>query len=770
MDSDSVSSGSSRHYSEDSDASETSVGGGPRKRRRLSVDLSLNSTRLAAPSRVQNQPHRPASKTILEVNDLQKNTFAQIGVHRWLTSALAALAIKRPTSIQAACIPEILQGRDCIGGSRTGSGKTMAFAVPILQQWAVDPVGIYAVVLTPTRELALQIFEQFKAIGSSQSLKPILVTGGEDQRAQAISLAQRPHVVIATPGRLADHIRTSGKDTVGGLRKAHFVVLDEADRLLATGPGSMLPDVETCLSALPPSSERQTCLFTATVTPEVRALKEMPRPKNRPPVFVCEVDTDVLAIPPSLHQSYLQTPVMQRESYLHVLLLTPANLQKSVIIFCNRTDTATLLEHMLRMLDHRVTALHSKLAQPQRIANLGRFRARATRILVATDVAARGLDIPEVALVVNYDVPRDPDDYIHRVGRTARAGRRGHSVTMVGQRDVDLVLAIEKRVGKKMEGFSEEGVNVETRVVRDALKVVGEKKREAMLQIEEGREVTGKRKKGYEETVEDYFSASLGTIFPDETRNMHGDQDAMVVYKSPSLGELKLSLAEPSGQELRQLFAHYLWNAGVWVAAKIEDASLGTDEEADRGLWNVRDESVLELGAGLGLAGIVSCLVGASKTIVSDYPAVELVQNLEQNVKRNIKPERREYISVAGHEWGTFPAKSESKILKESFTKIFSADCLWMPWQHQNLAKSMAYYLAREPQARVFVVAGFHTGRAKMVPFFEVVEEEGLEVEEIYEEDVHGTKREWAKVRDGGREDITGRKRWLAIAVLKRKT
>ncbi|KAK5148992.1 putative RNA helicase [Oleoguttula sp. CCFEE 6159] len=406
------------------------------------------------------------------------------------------MAIKRPTGIQKGCIPEILEGRDCIGGSRTGSGKTVAFAVPILQKWSEDPVGIFAVVLTPTRELALQILEQFKAISSPQALKAILVTGGADMRAQALALSQRPHVVIATPGRLADHISTSGEDTICGLRRTRFVVLDEADRLLAAGHGSMLPDVETCLSVLPASTERQTCLFTATVTPEVRALKELPRPAGRPPVFVCEVDTDTLAIPPTLHQKYLQLNVMQRESFLHVLLLTPANIEKSVIIFCNRTTTATLLEYMLRLLEHRVTALHSGLPQPQRISNLARFRAKAARILVATDVAARGLDIPEVALVINYDVPRDPDDYIHRVGRTARAGRKGDSVTFVGQRDPTLILAIENRVGKKMVAYEEEGVNLETRVVKEGLKIVGEKKREALLAIEEGREVGGKRKTG----------------------------------------------------------------------------------------------------------------------------------------------------------------------------------------------------------------------------------------------------------------------------------
>ncbi len=195
----------------------------------------------------------------------------------------------------------------------------------------------------------------------------------------------------------------------------------------------MLPDVEECLSALSPAAQRQTLLFTATITPEVRALKNMPTKPDKEPVFVCEVDTQVLAIPETLSQMHIQVPVTHREHYLHIFLLTDANVDKSIIIFCNRASTADYLHHLLRLLNHRVTSLHSKLPQRQRIDNLGRFRAAAARILVATDVAARGLDIPEVRLVINYDIPRDPDDYIHRVGRTARAGRKGDAVTFVGR-------------------------------------------------------------------------------------------------------------------------------------------------------------------------------------------------------------------------------------------------------------------------------------------------------------------------------------------------
>ncbi len=438
-----------------------------------------------------------APPSILASTPTTPTTFSALGVDPWLTNALGHLSITNPTRIQSSCIPEILFGRDCIGGSRTGSGKTVAFAIPILQKWSQDPSAVFAVILTPTRELALQIHEQIVALGSRRGLRCTLIVGGADARQQAIELERRPHIVVATPGRLADHVINSGEETVRGLRRAKFVVLDEADRLLASSEkGSMLPDLETCLSILPSPTERQTCLFTATVTPEVRALQNLPRSKMQQPVFISEVDTETLAVPKTLTQTYQLVNVVHKEKYLHILLLTPANVDKNTIIFCNRTSTATLLEYLLRLLDHRVTSLHSALSHTDRTNNLARFRAGAARILIATDVASRGLDIPSVGLVINYDLPRDPDTYIHRVGRTARAGRRGTSICLVGQRDVELVKAIEARVGGEMGIYVEEGVSVEGRVVREALGVVGEKKREAVLNIEEGRDVRGKRVKG----------------------------------------------------------------------------------------------------------------------------------------------------------------------------------------------------------------------------------------------------------------------------------
>jgi ATP-dependent RNA helicase DDX49/DBP8 len=424
-----------------------------------------------------------------------KTTFSELTVKPWLVRSLANMAITRPTDIQTGCIPEILKGRDCFGHSRTGSGKTVAFAVPILQKWSEDPCGIFALVLTPTRELALQIYEQFMAISSAHSLKALLVTGGADMTTQANKLGARPHVVIATPGRLADHIRSSGEDTICGLRRVKFLVLDEADRLLdETGPGSMFPDVEECISVLPPPTKRQSLVFTATVTSDIRALRNMPTKPGKQPVFVCEVDIETQAIPRSLHQTHIQIQVTHKDHYLHEFLLTKGNVDRSIIIFCNRKRTADYLHHLLWLLGHRVTSLHGELPQRQRTDNLARFRAKAARILVATDVASRGLDLPEVSVVVNYDVPSEPSDYIHRVGRTARAGRKGEAVSFVGQRDVDLILAIEQRVGRELVPWEEEGVNLETRIVK-SMKHVSELKLEARMEIEERREVGGARKK-----------------------------------------------------------------------------------------------------------------------------------------------------------------------------------------------------------------------------------------------------------------------------------
>ncbi|KAF2502589.1 hypothetical protein BU16DRAFT_587888 [Lophium mytilinum] len=280
---------------------------------------------------------------------------------------------------------------------------------------------------------------------------------------------------------------------------------------------------------------------------------------------------------------------------------------------------------------------------------------------------------------------------------------------------------------------------------------------------------------------EDFLSSALGTLFPDDCQNMHGDDpDTVILYKNKRFGELELTVAEPSGEEERRKFAHYLWNAGVLMGELVAGRK-GENEGDGRGigrwwvsneeerLWGVKGETVLELGAGVGLGGIISALAGAEEVVVSDYPAPELLANITKNVESNVPCNLRSHLSVRGHEWGDLDSPFSTE-KAGCFTRILAADCLWMPWEHQSLARSMLHFLSPSPDARVFVIAGFHTGRAKLAPFFEeVVGEEGLEIEEIYEMDANGVRREWRPERDGGLENMGERKKWLVVCRLRRR-
>ncbi|KAF9411200.1 hypothetical protein BGZ94_001412 [Podila epigama] len=377
-------------------------------------------------------------------------SFGQLGLASWLVNALKAMSITSPSEIQTKCIPHILAGKDVIGGAKTGSGKTAAFALPILQKLSEDPYGVFAVILTPTRELAFQIAEQFNVLGKSINLKDVVIVGGLDMMPQAIALSKRPHIIIATPGRLRDHIKSSGESTLH-LSKVKFLVLDEADRLLSE---TFADDLGGILSVLP--EKRQTLLFTATMTDAILELAgpkdAKPAPGAKPAPFVYQCKTAVSTVS-TLLQSYIFLPSYIRETYLTYLLRSEDFANKSTIIFTGRCRTAETLRVMLRELGIACTALHSEMSQQERLNSLAKFRGGIINVLIATDVGSRGLDIPSVLFVLNYDVPRDPTDYIHRVGRTARAGRGGRAITMVSERDIELVHDIESRINKKMEEY-----------------------------------------------------------------------------------------------------------------------------------------------------------------------------------------------------------------------------------------------------------------------------------------------------------------------------
>ncbi|KAJ3018648.1 hypothetical protein HKX48_002754 [Thoreauomyces humboldtii] len=366
-----------------------------------------------------------------------KRTFRDLGLDSWLEDALRSLSIKEPSEIQQACIPEVLAGKDVIGSANTGSGKTAAFALPILQKLAEDPFGVFALVITPTRELAFQIAEQFRVLGAGVNLKQTVVVGGLDMMTQALELSRRPHVIVATPGRLVDHINSS-TDAVN-LKRLKFLVLDEADRLL---DDTFADDLAVILDRLP--KKRQTLLFSATLTEEIKSLNFSST--SKPFTYQCNARFDTVE---KLEQSYVFISSTVRDAYLTQLIQSNFE-DKTIIIFTQTCRTAERLRIMLRELNLRSTALHAQMSQADRLGSLAKFKGGIVPILIATDVGSRGLDIPAVQVVINYELPADATDYIHRVGRTARAGRGGLSLSLVTQHDINVLLNIENKMGKKM--------------------------------------------------------------------------------------------------------------------------------------------------------------------------------------------------------------------------------------------------------------------------------------------------------------------------------
>uniref|UniRef100_A0A8C4X8T2 Probable ATP-dependent RNA helicase DDX47 n=2 Tax=Erpetoichthys calabaricus TaxID=27687 RepID=A0A8C4X8T2_ERPCA len=399
-------------------------------------------------------------------------TFKDLGVTDVLCEACEHLGWKSPTKIQIEAIPVALQGRDIIGLAETGSGKTGAFALPILQTLLDTPLRLFALVLTPTRELAFQISEQFEALGSSIGVKSAVIVGGIDMMSQSLALAKKPHVIIATPGRLIDHL----ENTKGfNLRALRYLVMDEADRILNM---DFETEVDKILKVIP--RDRKTFLFSATMTKKVQKLQ---RAALKDPVK-CAVSTKYQTVE-KLQQYYLFIPSKFKDCYLVYILNELAG--NSFMIFCSTCNNAQRVALMLRSLGFTAIPLHGQMSQNKRLGALNKFKAKTRSILLATDVASRGLDIPHVDVVINFDIPTHSKDYIHRVGRTARAGRSGKSITFVTQYDVELFQRIEHLIGKKLPAFPTQEEEVMLLVER-----VSEAQRFARIEL---REAIEKRKR-----------------------------------------------------------------------------------------------------------------------------------------------------------------------------------------------------------------------------------------------------------------------------------
>jgi superfamily II DNA/RNA helicase len=366
-------------------------------------------------------------------------SFSNLGLSEKVVSAVAAAGYKVPTPIQEQAIPHVLARRDVLGIAQTGTGKTAAFTLPmltVLEGGRARARMPRTLILEPTRELAAQVEESFVKYGANHKLNVALLIGGVSFDDQDVKLTRGVDVLIATPGRLLDHFER-GRLLLNGVE---LLVIDEADRMLDMG---FIPDIERICKLVP--FTRQTLFFTATMPPEIRRITEQFL-HNPVRVEVSRPATTVATTTQLVVKSGRE-PQEKRDTLRR--LIRSAEGLKNAIIFCNRKrDVATLFRSLLRH-GFSVQALHGDMDQPARMAALEKFRNGEVTLLVASDVAARGLDILDVSHIYNFDVPYHPDDYVHRIGRTGRAGRSGTAITIVaGANDTKAVAAIEKLIGQ----------------------------------------------------------------------------------------------------------------------------------------------------------------------------------------------------------------------------------------------------------------------------------------------------------------------------------
>jgi len=371
--------------------------------------------------------------------------------------AVAELGYERPTPVQEQAIPLVLSGRDLMAGAQTGTGKTAAFALPILQRLSVHASAsasparhpVRALVLTPTRELAVQVAESFRDYGKHLPLRSTVVYGGVDMNAQINELRRGVEVLVATPGRLLDHVQNK---TVM-FNQVSVLVLDEADRMLDMG---FLPDIKRIIALLP--GRRQNLLFSATFPDEIRTLaKALLHEAAEVQVAARNAAADLV--------THVLHPVAREKKRELLAYLVQTRQLHQVLVFTGTRIGANRLAHQLRRDHIHADAIHGDKSQAEREAALEDFKAGKTSVLVATDVASRGLDIEGLPQVINFDVPHSPEDYVHRIGRTGRAGLTGEAISLVAPEDMESLAAIEKLIKKKIErvlvpGFQPSGATV----------------------------------------------------------------------------------------------------------------------------------------------------------------------------------------------------------------------------------------------------------------------------------------------------------------------
>lgn len=368
-------------------------------------------------------------------------SFSTLDLSPSLADAVARLGYERPTPIQVSAIPVICRGGDVLARAHTGTGKTAAFGLPLIDRLRIRdarsrlPRRPRALVLVPTRELAAQVEAALSRYGKTFSLRVVVVYGGVSMGAQTKALQQGADVVVATPGRLLDHLQQRTVD----LSSVDVLVLDEADRMLDMG---FMPSLRRIAAAVP--RNRQTLLFSATLPQEITRLAQ---DFTRTPTRI-DVSTAHVAAATVTHRMHDAPEGRKGELLAHVLREAPAD---QALVFCKTKRGSNRVGELLEQRGVRAAVIHGNKSQPARTRALGDFKARRARVLVATDIAARGLDIARLPLVINYDLPLVAEDYVHRIGRTGRAGLPGRAVSLVSQADRHLVAPIERVLSASIE-------------------------------------------------------------------------------------------------------------------------------------------------------------------------------------------------------------------------------------------------------------------------------------------------------------------------------
>ena len=375
-------------------------------------------------------------------------SFADLGLSPELLNAVESAGYTKPTDIQAEAIPAVLMMKDIIGIAQTGTGKTASFVLPMIDVMAAGrrrALMPRSLILEPTRELAAQVAENFEKYGKNHDLRMALLIGGVQMGEQLKALDEGVDVLIATPGRLMD-LFERGKILLNG---CELLVIDEADRMLDMG---FIPDIEFVCSKLPDT--RQTMLFSATMPPPIEKLakKFLNNPKRIEVSRAASTNKDITAF---------KIPVQTRQKRETLRWLLRHDLVETAIIFANKKTTVRELNKSLQRHGFASSEIHGDMDQTSRLKELERFKSGDVNILVASDVAARGLDIKGVSHVFNFDTPWHPDDYVHRIGRTGRAGAKGRAFTFVSKEDAEAIANVEKLTGSEITVFGKKDVRVE---------------------------------------------------------------------------------------------------------------------------------------------------------------------------------------------------------------------------------------------------------------------------------------------------------------------